>query len=379
MEPTVDVSQLPVGAQRLLDPASPPPLRQMAARGIAPGLKPGDALTVLALLSESTDAALADIANATLRKLPPQLISGALTGPMQPGVLDVIGPLYATDMPTMERVLIHPSITPATVARIARAASEPVSELIATNEQRLLEFPAIIEQLYLNKHTRMSTADRILELAVRNRIELTGIPAFKEAALAIANELIAEPTDDPTPDDLDFIAALTTAEQTVIGPDGDTHVLIPETGEEVPIEDVRPLYTRWASMTGSQKVRMLIVGGGAERGTLTMLGVRDPNPIVSVAAIKSPGITENEITRISAMRNVTEEVLRIIANNREWTRSHLVKFNLVSNPRTPLAFAAKWIMHLREAEIKALVRSKDVSGAVRTAAHQHLQRKGKGG
>ena len=377
MEPTVDVSQLPVGAQRLLDPASPAPLRQMAARGIAPGLKPGDALTVLALLSEAADPALADLASATLRKLPPPLINGALGGPMQPGVLDVLGPLYARDMPVMERVLTHPSILPGTVARIARAASEPVSELIATNEERLLAFPAIIEQLYLNKYTRMSTADRILELAVRNRIELTGIPAFKEAALAIANELIAEPTEEPTPDDLDFLAALNTAEQTVIGPDGDTHVLNPETGQEEAIEDVRPLYVRWASMTGSQKIRMLTVGGGAERGTLLMMGVRDPNPLVSVAAVKSPGVSENEVTRISAMRNVTEEVLRIIANNREWTRSHLVKFNLVSNPRTPFAFAAKWIIHLRDAEVKALTRSKDVSGSVRTAAQQQLQRKAK--
>ena len=360
----------------MLDPASPPPLRQMAARGIAPGLKPGDALTVLALLSESGDAALADMAHATLRKLPPPLINGALTGPMQPGVLDLIGPLYAADMAVMERVLTHPSITPATVARIARVASEAVSELLATNEERLLEFPAIIEQLYLNKYTRMSTADRILELAVRNRIELTGIPAFKEAALAIANELIAEPTDEPTPDDIDFIATLQTAEQTVLGPDSETHVVNPETGEEEAVDDLRPLFARWAQMSGTMKIRALTIGGDR---SMLMLGIRDPNPLVSVAAIKSNGISENEVTRISAMRNVTEEVLRIIANNREWTRSHLVKYNLVSNPRTPFAFAAKWIVHLREAEIKNLTRSKDVSGAVRTAAQQQLIRKGKGG
>jgi hypothetical protein len=280
-------------------------------------------------------------------------------------------------MAVMERVLTHASITPETVARIARVASEPVSELLATNEERLLEFPAIIEQLYLNKNTRMSTADRILELAVRNRIELTGIPAFKEACLAIANELIAEPTEEPSPDDLDFIAALSTAEQTVLGPDEDTHVLNPETGEEEAVAEVVPLYVKWATMSGSMKIRALTIGGGAERATLLMLGIRDPNPLVSVAAIKSNGVSENEVTRISAMRNVTEEVLRVIANNREWTRSHQVKYNLVSNPRTPLAFASRWIMHLREAEIKALMRSKDVSGAVRTAAHQHLQRKGK--
>ena len=50
----------------------------------------------------------------------------------------------------------------------------------------------------MNKATRMSTADRVLELAVRNKIKLEGIPAFKEAAAAIANELIPEPSPEPT-------------------------------------------------------------------------------------------------------------------------------------------------------------------------------------
>jgi hypothetical protein len=49
--------------------------------------------------------------------------------------------------------------------------------------------------------------------------------------------------------------------------------------------------------------------------------------------------------------------------------------NLVSNPRTPFAFAAKLIMHLREHELKALAKSKNVSGAVAKAAKQQLDRK----
>ena len=57
-------------------------------------------------------------------------------------------------------------------------------------------------------------------------------------------------------------------------------------------------------------------------------------------------------------------MLRIIAMDREWTRSHQIKLNLVQNPRTPFAFAAKLITHLREHELKALAKSKNVTGAV---------------
>ncbi len=66
MEPAVDLETLSAAARKILDPASPAPLRQMAAKGVAPGLKPGDALTVLAILSESSDAAVAGTARGTL-------------------------------------------------------------------------------------------------------------------------------------------------------------------------------------------------------------------------------------------------------------------------------------------------------------------------
>ncbi|MGH7298725.1 MAG: hypothetical protein ACRELB_27540, partial [Polyangiaceae bacterium] len=92
-------------------------------------------------------------------------------------------------------------------------------------------------------------------------------------------------------------------------------------------------------------------------------------------AVKSPMIQENEVVRISASRNVSEDVLRTIALDREWTRSHQIKLNLVSNPRTPFAFASKLIMHLREHELKALSRSKNVAGSVVQAAKQQLQRR----
>jgi hypothetical protein len=78
---------------------------------------------------------------------------------------------------------------------------------------------------------------------------------------------------------------------------------------------------------------------------------------------------------MSASRNVSEDVLRTIAMDREWTRSHQIKVNLVQNPRTPFAFAAKLISHLREHELKALARSKNVTGAVSQAARQQLSRR----
>jgi hypothetical protein len=372
VDPPVDVEQLSSAVKRILDPASPAPLRQMAAKGITPGIKPGEALTVVALLAESEDAVVATTARATLDRLPAPLLTGALAGDLPPGVLAAVAPRYATNAAVMEKILAHPALPAAAVLEVAGRASEDVGELIAINEQRLIAHPEIIEKLYMNKATRMSTADRVLELAVRNHLELTGIPAYKEAAIAIGQELIAEPSPEPTPDDLMFREVEAAASQAPLDPaKEDTHRIEETTGEEVVEDKFLPLHARLAGMTVSQKIRRAMLGSAAER----LILIRDNNRLVAVSAIKSPLIQENEVTRISASRNVSEDVLRTIALSREWTRSHQIKLNLVSNPRTPFAFAAKLIAHLREHELKALAKSKNVGGAVVTAARQQLQRR----
>lgn len=375
MEPLVDVDSLSPIARKILDRSSPAPLRTMAAKGIAPGVRPPELLAVVVLLSQLTepeDAALQATALATLDKLPAPLLNGALAGDLAPGVLDMVAPRYARDAAVMEKILAHPALGSETVAVIAGIGSEAVCELVATNEQRLLAFPQIIEKLYMNKSARMSTADRCLELAVRNKIELPGIPAYKEAAIAIGQELIAEPSPEPTPDDLHFIETEAVAQRTVIDPSvEDTHRIDEETGDEVVEDRFRPLDQKLEQMTVSQKIRRAMIGTASDR----LLLVRDKNRLVAQAAVKSPAIQENEIVRISSSRNVSEDVLRTIALDRQWVRSYQVKLNLVQNPRTPFAFAAKLIVHVREHELKAISRSKNVTGAVAQAARQQLQKR----
>src|SRR5690606_1643171 len=124
--------------------------------------------------------------------------------------------------------------------------------------------------------------------------------------------------------------------------DADTHER-DEEGEEQLRPEFKPLYARIASMTITQKIRRAILGTSAER----MLLVRETNKLVASAAASSPMLTENEAARIASNRNVIEDVLRIIAQNRSFTRSYQVKLNLVTNPRTPLSFSSRMVPHLR--------------------------------
>jgi hypothetical protein len=373
MDPALDLAKLSPVAARVLDPKSPPAMRQMAARGVVPGLRAADMLTVIAALAETEDETIAKIAQGTLDKLPPPLLAGAFTPDLQAGVIDTVARRYATEVTMMERLLALPHIAMSTVAAVAAIASEAVAELIATNETRLLAHPVIIEKLYLNKRTRMSTADRIIELAVRNKIEVSGIPAFKEAAAAIAEELIAEATEEPNYDDLEFKKTEEIAQKIKIDIEKEeTHAVDAETGEEIVIDKIRPLYAQLAGLSISKRIRRAQVGTAAERAIL----VRDPDRRVAVAAIKNPSVQEAEVVRISSSRSAPEDVLRIIGSNKEWAGKYQVKLNLVMNPRCPLAFAARFVVQLRESELKMVARSKNVTGAVAQAARQQLERKG---
>jgi hypothetical protein len=248
-----------------------------------------------------------------------------------------------------------------------------VTELIAVNEERLLRNPKVIERLYLNKATRMSTADRLIELATRNSIELTGIPAWREASVAIQDELIAEPSPEPSPDDLLFQETQEIAEQIAaqVAAEGeDTHVEDDE-GQEQLKEKFLPIYKRLAQMTISQKVRRAMLGTREER----MLLVRDNNRLVASAAIRSPQMQEDDVILLSRNRNLSDEVLRIISSTSAWMQSYSIKKNLVENPRTPVMVATKLVPMLRESDLRSISKSKNVTSPVKDAARRHLDRR----
>jgi hypothetical protein len=256
------------------------PAQLMAAKGVIPGAKPHEIVIAISVLAGRADEKLQQSARATLAKLPPPILAGALAADLPGSVILSLASLYAGNHEVTEQLLRMPRISGEALELMASGADEHAGELIATNEELMLKHPVVIEKLYMNKRVRMSTADRLIELCVRNGIELS-ISAFKEAAMAIKNELIAEPSEEPTFDDILFKETQETAEQLALGDDEDTHE-VDEEGEEKVKPKVIPLYARMADMTVSQKIRCATLGSAAER----LLCVRDSNRLVAAAAGK---------------------------------------------------------------------------------------------
>jgi hypothetical protein len=359
---------LPQGVLRFCDPKAPLPARMMAAKGLVP-VRGHDQITMLAQLTADEAGEVREAASRSLKGLPDNVLHPACDAPLPAPVLDLLADLV-TNEETLGRIVANPATHDRTVERIARSASETLAERVAVNEARLLSAPSIIEALYKNRNTRMSTADRLVDLAARNHLELTGIPAFKEHVEALQGQLIPEPSDEPLPQDQSFAQTLANDQ----AHEGDDVFEEDPLGAEAVKQQWKPLSMEIADMTKAEKLRMAMIGSKAARAIL----VRDHNRQVAYAAISSPQTTMAEAAEIARSKEVSEEILRYIGNRKEWIKSSEVKHNLVFNPKVPVGISLKFLGHMRVDELRHLTRSRNVSAQVRSLASQWIARKEKG-
>jgi hypothetical protein len=133
-------------------------------------------------------------------------------------------------------------------------------------------------------------------------------------------------------------------------------------------EDAQSTLQRIASMTVAQRIGLAMKGSREERAIL----IRDPNKIVAVAVLSSPKMTETEIESVAKMASISEEVLRIIANNRAWIKRYGVIVALTRNPKTPVAVSMNLLARLSERDVRAISIDKNVPDALRITARQKL-------
>jgi hypothetical protein len=345
------------------------PLRMMAARGMAP-LSPPTLVSVIYLSCYDADEALSTTARATLTKLPPPVLDGALRSPeLHPAVLDVLAGVFMGRDDVLARLIEHQSTLEETLVRIAQHADEALCEHLATNEKRLLEHKAIIEALYLNDKLRMSTADRLCELAARNGIALD-IPGFEDIVKSLENALIPEPGEECPSDEM-FRAAVAEAETVADTPDGDIFERTPE-GEGTKLnEDFERVAKRIEDMTMSEKIRAAMLGSAAQRRILACSPIRS----IAEAAIKSPRIQPDEVQKLAMLPEANEEVLRAISRRGDWLKGSRTRFHLARNPKCPTNVAMAQLSHLTEFDLKSLEKSRTVPFPIRNLAKQLLAKR----
>jgi hypothetical protein len=224
----------------------------------------------------------------------------------------------------------------------------------------MLRAPEIVDALGTNPLTGRAVIERILNFI---------------GAGEVAQELDGR-RDDATITDEEAEAAL----RAVLGDEMGAYVKqFVEDNDDLSEEQIQEqlktgnLFQLVQQMTVFQKIQIGRMGNKEARSLL----VRDRNKLVAIAVVTSPKITESEIVSIAQSRNVCDEVYRVIAMSRDWTRNYQIKQALASNPKCPQAMAMKFVNYLQDKDLRALMRSRDVPRAIATHARRILSRKGK--
>lgn len=134
-------------------------------------------------------------------------------------------------------------------------------------------------------------------------------------------------------------------------------------------DDVQQSLTQQIQNMGIvERVRVAMKGSREARAML----IRDPNKMVASAVLSSPKLTMAEVESIAKMANVSEDVLRAIAQNRGWIKNYGVAHGLVRNPKTPVAMSLTLMQRLVDRDVRSLAVDRNVPEPLRLAARKRL-------
>src|ERR1019366_7335526 len=135
---------------------------------------------------------------------------------------------------------------------------------------------------------------------------------------------------------------------------------------EVGEEKSEGVFSKIAKMSVAKKVVLALRGSKEERAIL----VRDGSKVVSRAVLGSPKLTDGEVESFASQKNVSQDVLRLIAMNRKFIKDYIVVKNLANNPRLSIDLGLGLINRLMPNDVRALAANRDVADTIRKMAHK---------
>jgi hypothetical protein len=312
-----------------------------AAKGMLP-LTADEMLEVLVVLLAVDDGEVRAAASNTLETLDPGMFGGLAAD--ENTATDVLAFMCGwTRLPPelAETVVFNASTPDTALVELATSSKNPsIIEAISLKQQSLIRCPEIIDAILANPARGFEAERRATEVrkeffekqfGVRMVAEEQRVRAEAEAAHAtitvggledlIRLGLIEEGIDDSLV--LEYQAEVGLLEEEIpVESDQEFDVdqvmsdVMADEGDLPP--ERLPVFQQIALMKIKDRVMLAIKGTREAR----LILIRDPNRIVASAVMRNPRITDAEIEGISSMKTVPEDVLRLIAHNRAWTKSY---------------------------------------------------------
>lgn len=416
---------IPAPFRKSISPSAPRTAKIAVAKGLIPTTSDVQ-LSLLYVLAVDKDRAVAKVARATMREMPVSQVLSGISHTTFPKVLEFIAQ-FKVD-PELDQRLLQLRGTPDRAAELVAArADKDLCETLVRNQERLLITPTV----YISLHGNENCSDEVLQNAesfLRLHNSLPETPARRpfvsvvEAAAAAAP--VKKPAKENLLDDL-FGDGPSEAEEVVIAPTVEPVpvkvvaplpvVATPEPGLEMfelgavepdanafaafrfdfeddmndfswdltkeaeegakkvddDEEEHHSLMRRIQDMTVGKKIKLAYMGNQEARKVL----VRDPNKVIASAVVKSGRLTPGEIASFASNKNLHDDVVRLIAENKEFVRKYPVQVALINNPKCPSAIAMRLMQGLHKRDLQQLANNKGVSGMVFTAAKKMFKEK----
>ncbi|HKS22083.1 MAG TPA: hypothetical protein VJZ76_04745 [Thermoanaerobaculia bacterium] len=346
--------------ERIERGAYPPEVLQTIAAGFLP-LPQEDLVPVLAFLATGNDSEIANAARASLAEMPSRVVAGvAQDDGVPPQHLKYLA--HATDdQGVLEALVRNRALPDDVVVQLAGICEPGLQEVIVINQARILRAPQILDALLSNP---------ILSPEARRRAIETREEFFEKTAKPQPPVEVEQPVEDNEDEELPDLELSDDAIADLLAkaPDDDRPATIPSVPENDPN---RSIFAKIMLMTTKEKVQLAFRCGKTER----MILVRDRNKLICSAVMRNPRMTDTEVEGIATMRNVDDEVLRLIGTRRDWMAKTPIVVALVHNPKSPVGVVLPLINRLTLRDLKQLKDDKGVSEVVRmTARKLFLQR-----
>ena len=383
--------------QAIVAGTAPHQARLAASSGFLP-LPQSDLLEVLVVLQDVEDSEIAEAAKETLAsQAVDDLLTAAKSSETSPAVLNYLSAFSKDNREIHEAIVLNNRTPDEAIAGLASTTSDSsVLDLIAANQQRLVRFPKIIDAILAN-------SDRSGEAERRARETRQEFFEKERGAQQIAQELRRRGNSAAAEffENSDLTGGLSVDDAWLIAQhievsdaELDSSWLPTERYEELKLETQEERDANFRRAVESERLevgelppervslmRQLMFLNARDRMKLAMKGdrearsilIRDSNRMVATAVVHNPRITDQEVENIAAMRTVADEVLRLIALNRNWARSYPVIHNLVRNPRTPVPTVLSTLPRIRAKDLKNLTQNRNVPEATRRQAQRLFQ------
>ena len=358
------LKELSPAQQKHLDPKSPAPMRTMAAKGLAPA-SPRDMVLLLCGFYYDSDSKFSSLATQAMMRLPEGILLPALSAELPPAALYALASLLDGRDSVLERVVVNRKTPDDALVEIAPTCSAGIVELLAEDQERCLRSKKLVDAIRRNPNLGNAQRERLFDFLVRagGRTLFQEMPEFRDACMRLGQEVPSSPAGSGESPDLKGNTLGTLLESEEFSPSDS--FAENEQGERTSVLKLV------STLTPGQKVALATKGNKEARKIL----IRDRNKAVAAAALQNPRITEQEIVAAAQSKAISEEVVRLIAENPEYIAVYSIKLALVNNPKTPLGVAMRLLPYLRQPDIKNVSTSRGIPSALVNQAKRLLKQR----